>query len=86
MNKSYEIQYSQAHEKLWVHCSTGETVARYDIRFGMDIHTTLEEQLNGADQCLMCTHGKSNEEEFNSFCDKVKELWGVDIDKSEIIF
>lgn len=83
---TYEVQYSENKEKLWVHCSTGETVARYDTRFGMDIHTTIQEQMNGKDQCLMCTHGKSNKKEFDSFCEKVKELWGVIIDKSKIEF
>lgn len=83
---TYEIQYSQNKEKLWVHCSTGETVARYDTRFGMDIHTTIEEQANGENQCLLCTHGKSNPDEFNTFCDKVKYLWGVKIDKTKIKF
>jgi hypothetical protein len=82
----YELQYSATKDTLWVHCSSGETVARYDTRFGMDIHTTIQEQINGKDQCLMCTHGKSNKEELDQFCDKVKELWGVEIDKSEINF
>ena len=82
----YEVQYSVNREKLWVHCSTGETVARYDIRFGMDIHTTIQEQMDGAGQCLMCTHGKSNPEEFGRFCDKINELWGVEIDKTQISF
>ena len=86
MELEYEVQYSVNKEKLWVHCSTGETVGRYDTRFGMDIHTTIDAQMNGADQCLLCTHGKSNPEEFLSFCDKVKELWGVDIDKTQIKF
>ena len=27
-----------------------------------------------------------DDNEVNSFCDKVKELWNVDINKSEIIF
>jgi len=82
----YEVQYSENIEKLWIHCSTGETVARYDTRFGMDIHTTIQEQLDGKGQCLMCTHGKSNPKEFEQFCIKVKDLWGVIIDKNKITF
>jgi len=78
---SYEIQYSENREKLWIHCSTGETVGRFDKRFGIDIHTTIEEQASGAGQCLHCTHGKPTIEDFNYFCAKAKELWGVDIDK-----
>ena len=82
----YEIQYSQNKEKLWVHCSNGETVGRYDTRFGMDIHHTIEEQAEGMPQCLNCTHGKSNPEEFELFCAEAKENWGVEIDKSQIEF
>jgi hypothetical protein len=47
---TYEIQYSENREKLWVHCSTGETVGRFDRRFGMDVHTTIMEQMKGAGQ------------------------------------
>ena len=80
----YEIQYSENREKLWVHCSTGETVGRFDTRFGMDIHTTVAEQMKGEGQCLHCTHGKPSKEDFDLFCKKAKTLWGVDIDKSLI--
>lgn len=82
----YEIQYSSNKEKLWIHCSNGETVGRYDSRFGMDIHHTIEEQQEGKPQCFNCTHGKSNPEEFDLFCKTAKEMWGVDIDKSKIEF
>ena len=86
MRIQYEIQYSPDKRRIWVHSSTGETVGRYDVRFGMDIHTTMEEQMNGASQCLHCTHGKSNPNEFDEFCDMAKELWGVTIDKRKISF
>jgi len=84
--KKYLVQYDEDKLRLWIHCSSGETVARYDTRFGMDIHTTIEQQDLGESQCLMCSHGKSSPEEFNTFCEKVKELWQVNIDKSKIVF
>lgn len=86
MKLLYQVQYSCDKLRIWVHCSSGETVARYDTRFGMDIHTTIKQQMDGENQCLMCSHGKSNLDEFNKFCDKVKELWGVKIDKTQIEF
>ena len=85
-NLKYEVQYSQNKEKLWDHCSSGETVVRYDTRFGMDIHHTIEEQQSGKPTCYNCTHGKSNQHEFDEFCKIANELWGVVIDKSEIQF
>jgi hypothetical protein len=80
----YEIQYSPSKDTLWVHCSTGETVGRFSARFGMDVHNTIKAQQNGAHQCLHCTHGKPTPEDFDLFCKKAKELWGVDIDKTQI--
>lgn len=85
MKINYEVQYSVEKTKLWIHSSSGETVGRYDVRFGMDIHNSLEEQMNGKAQCLHCTHGKSNWENFELFCEKANLLWGVNIDKSEIM-
>ena len=86
MTPTYEIQYSETKDRLWVHCSTGETVGRYDTRFGMDIHNTVEQQLSGEPQCHHCTHGKSSPEEFDTFCNEALQLWGVEIDKSQIEF
>jgi len=79
---TYEVQYSVNREKLWVHCSTGETVGRFDTRFGMDIHTTISEQSSGAGQCLHCTHGKPNKEDFELFCEKAKAIFYRDPDSS----
>lgn len=82
--KRYEIQYSALGDTVWVHCSTGETVGRFSTRFGMDIHRTVEEQMGGASQCLRCTHGKPTKSDFQDFCDQAKELWGVNIDKTQL--
>lgn len=81
--KLYYAQYCNSKLKLWVH-SENETVARFDVRFGMDIHCSLEEQLSGKPQCLYCTHEKPNKQDFNTFCKKVKELFNVKIKKSKI--
>lgn len=80
----YQVQYSEMREKLWVHCSTGETVGRFDTRFGIDIHRPIHEQINGLGQCLHCTHEKPNKEAFELFCKQAFDLWGIRIDKSKI--
>lgn len=82
--KLYHVQYCPSKLKLWVHCSTGDTVGRFDTRFGMDIHNTLEDQMNGASQCLKCTHSRPERKDFEEFCHKAKALWNVDIDQSQI--
>lgn len=78
------VQYADTKYTLWIHASTGETIARYSVLFGMDIHNTIANQKKNKPQCLMCTHGKSDRAEFDKFCEKVKKLWGVVIDKSKI--
>lgn len=80
----YQIQYSDCKQKLWVHKNTGETVARFDVRFGMDIHNSIELQEKGAPQCLHCTHQAASADDFNVFCEKVYQIFRVKIDKSLI--
>ena len=82
----YQVQYSGCKKKLWVHKNTGETVARFDKRFGIDIHNSIEAQENGAPECLYCTHQPASAFEFNIFCEKVYQLFNVRIDKSKIEF
>jgi hypothetical protein len=82
--KLYEIQYSALGDTVWIHCSTGDTVGRFSVKFGMDIHTTVQEQMAGKSQCLRCTHGQPTHADFKEFCDKAKELWGVEIDQEQM--
>ena len=79
----YEIQYGKGTQTVWVHASSGETVGRFSRRFGMDIHTTVEEQLAGKSQCLHCTQGKPSDEEVKLFVSKAKELWDVEIEEDK---
>jgi hypothetical protein len=81
---NYFPQYCGSKLKLWIHSTKGETVARFDVRFGMDIHCSLEEQLQGNPQCLHCTHEKPTKQDFYTFCRKVKELFNVKIQKDKI--
>ena len=75
----YEVQISQHRDTVWVHCSDGSTVGRFGIG-GIDIHTTVTEQLNGASQCRMCgPHKSAGSEDWDFFREKAKEFWNVDI-------
>lgn len=79
----YAVQYGEATGTVCVHASTGETVGRFSRRFGMDIHTSVEQQMAGKSQCLHCTHGKPTDEDLETFVSKAKELWGVKIDTAK---
>ncbi|MCC4820394.1 hypothetical protein LMH81_28165, partial [Vibrio lentus] len=56
---------------VWVNNSSGDCIARFGT-LGIDIHTSVEEQLNGASQCLFCTHRKTNNKDWTIFKIKVK--------------
>lgn len=87
INMKHEVIYSYNHQKLWINSSVdGSNIARFDTRFGMDIHNSITDQMNGKPQCLYCTHTKPTEEDFNTFCKKVKEIFNININKSKIKF
>lgn len=81
----YQVQYSCDKTRVWVHCSTGETVGRFDVRYGMDIHHTIaEQQKNGGVQCLHCTHEKPKISDRERFIALAKTLWNVRINKKNL--
>ena len=63
---------------VWVNSQQGDCIGRFG-RNGIDIHRTVEAQLNGADQCLHCTHGAVTADRWQEFKDKMLELYGVTV-------
>lgn len=49
------------------------------MRFGMDVHTTATQQLQGESQCLHCTHTKPTHEDWLLFCRLMQERHGIDV-------
>jgi hypothetical protein len=76
-----EFQIITDGRTIWVNAPTGECVGRFS-KFGIDAHTTVEEQLNGASQCLHCTHIKPDMNAWNEFVDDMKRFYHVDIEDS----
>jgi uncharacterized protein (DUF736 family) len=74
----YELEISEQKDKVWIHASDGSTVGRFG-KFGVDLHNTVSEQMNGAPECRLCTHGKVTENDWNLFREKAKEFWGVSV-------
>jgi len=74
----YEVQLSPAKNAVWIHSSCGSTVGRFG-RMGIDLHTTVAEQLAGAPECRYCTHGKPTTEDWAKFRQLAMEYWGVDV-------
>ncbi|MEZ8293455.1 hypothetical protein AB6D11_06330 [Vibrio splendidus] len=63
---------------VWLNNHSGDCLARFGLR-GIDIHTSASEQINGAKQCLYCTHTKTDVDDWHVFKRKVKELFGLDV-------
>ncbi|HGY2296317.1 TPA: hypothetical protein ACNV18_000031 [Pseudomonas putida] len=75
----YELQIAANRQTLWIHYSgDGSTVARFSPR-GVDLHNTVSEQMAGAQECRLCTHGSPSKFEWQMFREKAKEWWGVDV-------
>lgn len=75
----YDIQVSLDGKTIWVHSADGSTVGRFSVRFGMDVHTTVTEQLNGATQCLFCTHTTPNKQDWITFCNLMLRHYDIKI-------
>lgn len=78
MNLEYEIQLSEPRNVVWIHAPDGSTVGRFG-RMGIDLHTTVTEQMAGAPQCRLCTHDTPSIEDWQLFRAKALEWWGVEV-------
>lgn len=77
------IQMSANGDTVWVHSPLdGSTVGRFDKRFGMDAHTTVTQQLEGASQCLHCTHEKPSQQDWLTFCELMAKHHQIEVDPS----
>lgn len=74
----YKVQVSHSCDAVWVHASDGSTVGRFG-KMGIDIHTSVTEQMNGASQCDLCTHGRVTAHDWDTFRREALTRWGVAI-------
>lgn len=80
------VQVSADGGTVWVHAGDGSTVGRFSKRLGMDVHTTVTQQLDGADQCLHCTHKPATGEDWATFRTSMREHYGIEVDADLIRF
>ena len=80
------VQVSEDRTTCWVHALDGSTVGRFSMSFGFDVHTTSEEQMQGASQCLYCTHVAPTREDWIQFCALMQEHYGVSVDPGLMAF
>lgn len=79
--RSHEIVVAQNHNNVWVNSGVdGSCIGRFSKAFGLDVHRTGSDQMNGAPECLYCTHGPTTQAEWLTFCEQMKEHHGITID------
>jgi hypothetical protein len=83
---SEAIQVDAAKATVWVHAPDGSTIGRFSKRFGMDVHSTITEQMAGASQCLHCTHQQPTVDEWHLFCDLMWQHYKISVPKDLIQF
>lgn len=80
----YQVLVEPNRRRLWVNASDGSAVARFNVRFGIDIHNSATDQLNGAPECLYCTHEQPSLADWDEFRARVKLLYGVVLAQDDI--
>ncbi len=74
-----QIEKSPDGNTVWVHALDGSTVGRFSAVFGMDVHTTATEQMEGKSQCLYCTHTKPTQEDWLKFCELMQTHYRIEV-------
>ena len=75
----YEICLDQRRDRLWINADDGSAIARFNTRSGVDVHNTVSEQMNGAPECLWCTHGKPDLSTWQDFIKAVEDNFGIKV-------
>jgi len=60
---------------VWVNSFDG-SLGRFS-RFGVDVHTLITAQMNGAPQCLACTHERPNLADWRRFQTLMRQYYNV---------
>lgn len=71
---------------VWVYSLDGSTVGRFSKRFGLDVHTTVWEQLAGAAECLHCTHAPAGRADWDTFRLLMAKHYQVDVPEQLVRF
>lgn len=75
----FDIQLANDGRTVWVTAADGSCVGRFSKTFGLDVHTTVTEQMSGKAQCLYCTHAPAGRREWSVFRAKVLEHHQIDV-------
>jgi hypothetical protein len=76
---SLDAQVISDGRTVWVNAPTGECLARFG-RYGVDIHRTVTDQLEGMPECLTCTHALTTAKDWLLFQSETLRHHGIKID------
>ena len=82
----FSIEVSADRSTVWVNYKDGSCIGRFSKRFGIDLHTTVADQLEGKGQCLYCMHGPASREDWITFCERLRDHYNIDLDQSLLRF
>ena len=82
----FEVRVSQDGGTVWVNGADGASIGRFSKQFGMDVHRTSSEQMEGMGQCLACTHERAGIAEWDAFRSKMLEHHGVRLKRNLVSF
>ena len=85
-NPIYDIQISSTYDTVWIYFYDGSTIGRFSKRFGIDIHTTVKEQIKTGKECIYCTHKPCDQADWEQFCLMIKEIYNIDIPNNIMIW
>ena len=81
----FQVDASATGNTVWVNNSYG-CLARFDKRFGIDVHRNMKDAADGGSECLYCTHEAAEEREWLTFVEKVLEHHGAVVPVDTIRF
>lgn len=74
-----EVEITTDGKTIWVNDEIS-CIGRFS-RFGIDIHTSFKEQ-NSGKECLLCTHSKPNQDDWERFIEGMKKFHNVEVDNT----
>ena len=84
--QEFDIQVSGNLDTVWTTAADGSCVGRFSKRFGIDVHTTMSEQLEGASQCLFCTHSPTSSDDWETFRRLMSHHYAIPVPQDLIKF
>lgn len=82
-----EIEVNPTRTTVWVNSSLdGSCIGRFSKKFGMDVHKTGTQQMNGEGECIHCTHTPGTKEDWHEFCRLMAHHYDVGIPSSLLEF